>query len=186
MLLLTLPLWLLIVLGASVFAGWLYPSTRRRLGRAALTLWTLAVATVLLFQGTSLPHGAWAIAWYLRADARQTLEDLDLAFSRAQREEVVRRAMADSLEPFDGQYASPHDFVLPDGFTGLSDDRVVWVDRDGCGIEVFFRTITGFSPDPYGGFEFATPGCDPELDPHGSGQGRARDLGGGWYWIDAS
>lgn len=144
------------------------------------------MAWAVLFQGSSIPHGAWAIAWYLDGGARPALEDLDLSLSRVQREEVVRRAEDGQLVAWTGAYARPEDFVLPDGFAGLTDGGAIWVARDGCGIKVFFLTITGFSPDPYGGFEYASPGCQPELDPLGSGAGEARDLGGSWYWIDAS
>jgi hypothetical protein len=47
-------------------------------------------------------------------------------------------------------------------------------------------TLTGFSPDPYGGFEFVPPGFTPVSDPLGSGQGEAHEMGGPWYWIEAS
>ena len=151
--------------------------------------WTALVLIVLLFQATTLPHGVWAVAWYLTDDnegARETLEDLDLALSRMQREEVVRRALGGELSPSTARYAGPEDFMLPDGFGGLADGSTIWVQRDECGIRVFFLTMTGFSPDPYSGFEYATPGCHPELDPRGSGRGEARDLRDGWYWINAT
>lgn len=180
---LTLPGWALVALVASVGLGLAVHRARRsRWFRG----WIVIVGLTCLFEGTSLPHGAWAIGWYFDAPARRALEDLDLALSRIQREEVVRRAGAGLLDSSKAQYAEPEDYVLPEGFAGLTDRESLWVSRDTCGIKVFFRTITGFSPDPYGGFEYASPGCQPELDPLGSGFGIARDLGGGWYWIDAS
>ena len=151
--------------------------------------WTALVLVLILFQATTLPHGALALAWYMNhgnPGARETLEDIDFTLGRMQREEVVRRALAGELSPSSSRYAGPEDFLLPDGFGGLASGSSIWVLRDACGIRVFFLTMTGFSPDPYSGFEYATPGCLPELDPLGSGRGAARDLGNGWYWINAS
>ena len=182
MILLTLPFWFIAAAVAIVVVGWVIGPRR---WRPRLTLATILVVMVVVFQATTLPHGLWAVAWYTNPGARPLLEDLDLSLSRMQRDEVVRRAQAGELAPSTRRYAGPEDFLLPDGFTGLSDGRTIWVLEAECGVRVFFRTITGFSPDPYGGFEYATPGCDPELDPLGSGQGRARALGYSWYWIDA-
>lgn len=181
--LLTLPAWVLVAIALSIPFGLVFRSTRRSW---AFWGWIVVAAMTLLFQGSSIPHGGWAIAWYLDRDARPTLEDLDLALSRVQREEVVRRAEGGLLVASTDAYAGPEDFALPDGFTGLTYGGAIWVAHAGCGITVFFRTVAGFSPDPYSGFEYATPGCRPEVDPFGSGAGDARDLGGGWYWIDAS
>jgi hypothetical protein len=35
-----------------------------------------------------------------------------------------------------------------------------FIDGD-CGRRVFFMTVTGFSPDPYGGFEFVSGELPP-------------------------
>lgn len=183
MILVTLPLWILAAVLLSIPLGIAIRRTRRtRLFRG----WVLVGALILLFEGTSIPHGAWAIAWYFDRDARPLLEDLDLLLSRSQREAIVQAALDGDLTPSSDPYALPGDYALPDGFAGLTDDSPLWVQWDECGIKVFFRTMTGFSPDPYGGFEYSPPVCPPELDPLGSGFGIARDLGGGWYWIDAS
>jgi hypothetical protein len=181
--LLTLPSWFLGVLAVSIPAGIAVRSIRRS-GR--LRAWVVLVLLVLLFQWSTILHGMWAIAWYSAAATRPALEDLDLTLSRIQREEVVRRAVAGELERADDEYHTDSDYQLPDGFRGLSDRPSIWVHRDACGIRVFFRTITGFSPDPYGGFEYASAACEPEVDPYGSGQGHARPLGNGWYWVEAS
>ncbi len=51
----------------------------------------------------------------------------------------------------------------------------------------FFVRTTGFSPDPYCGYEYAPTLAMLVLDPLGSGQGNAEPLGvDGWYWICAS
>ena len=51
----------------------------------------------------------------------------------------------------------------------------------------FFLRTTGFSPDPYCGYEFAPFPNTLVLDPLGSGHGQAEPLGvDGWYWICAS
>lgn len=51
----------------------------------------------------------------------------------------------------------------------------------------FFVRTTGFSPDPYCGYEFAPFPDMLVLDPFGSGQGVAEPLGvDGWYWVCAS
>lgn len=46
-------------------------------------------------------------------------------------------------------------------------------------------TVTGYSPDPYAGFEFVPPGCEPEPDQLSSRHGEVRPLGDGWFWIEA-
>ncbi|HEY4228321.1 MAG TPA: hypothetical protein VGM49_08270, partial [Candidatus Limnocylindrales bacterium] len=180
---LTLPNWALLTIVVSIPLGVVVRLARRS---RLFWGWVVVVAMAVFFEGSTLPHGGWAMAWYLGRDARPALEDLDLALSRGQREEIVRRAELGQLAPSTAAYASREAFLLPEGFAGLVDGSEVWVRQDECGIRVFFRTITGFSPDPYGGFEFASPGCQPEVDPLGSGAGLARDIGGGWYWIDAS
>ena len=76
-------------------------------------------------------------------------------------------------------------FVLPAGSQGLSVHGTVEQIDGVCGQRVFFMTVTGFSPDPYGGLEFVEAGCEPEPDPLGSGGGQALDLGDGWFWIEA-
>jgi hypothetical protein len=52
---------------------------------------------------------------------------------------------------------------------------------------VFFLRVTGFSPDPYCGYEYAPVPESIVLDPLGSGEGIAEPLPvAGWYWICAS
>jgi hypothetical protein len=94
---------------------------------------------------------------------------------------VVRQVAAGTLAH--GQYE--REFLLPSGSRGLSVHGTVERIDGGCGQRAFFMTVTGFSPDPYGGLEFVEPGCEPEPDPLGSGGGQVVDLGDGWFWIEA-
>jgi hypothetical protein len=156
---------------------------RRRPGMRGLAPFVvLPVAVLLFFQATPIPKGAWSIAFWFNLVPHTTLADLDFALSRIQREEVVRLAGAGALE----QLEDERDYHLPDGYRGLADREIVEVwECEAGGTMVFFRTITGFSPDPYGGFEYVPPGCTVEADPHGSGAGVAHHLGDSWYWIIA-
>ena len=148
--------------------------------RGALMAAVTAASLILLFAASPLPRiGAFALYAAL-PPARPILVRADLAMSRAAREEVVRQALDHDLPPGDW----PSEYVLPVGASGLSVDRTVYLIED-CGPEVFFLTLTGFSPDPYAGFEYVPAGCTPEPDPLGSGQGITEDLGDGWYWIQA-
>lgn len=50
----------------------------------------------------------------------------------------------------------------------------------------FFLRVTGFSPDPYCGYEYVPSGAAIDVDPRGSGGGIAEPLGiPGWFWICA-
>jgi hypothetical protein len=142
----------------------------------------LVCGTVVFVEGTPAPGIAWAMAWYLNPSHRVDLENVSFALTVRQRTDVVSIAGRGGLT----EAALPNQYELPDGYTGLSIDGTVWVESDACGAVVFFATITGFSPDPYGGVEYAAPGCTTVDDPLGSGAGHARPLVANWYWIDAS
>ena len=140
-----------------------------------------AAALLAVFLASPLPRmGAGAVYLAVPA-ARMALVRADLAISRAARESIVRQVDAGDLAP--GEWAN--EYVLPEGAKGLSVHGTVDVIDSSCGRIVFFMTLTGFSPDPYAGMEYVPPGCSPEVDPLGSGQGKADDLGDGWYWIQA-
>lgn len=77
------------------------------------------------------------------------------------------------------------DVVLPPDFEGASKDGIVTV-RD-APFMVFFMTWTGFSPDPYCGYEYAPDEGSVDPDPLASGSGnRLEQIAPGWYWICAS
>lgn len=136
---------------------------RRRIAAAVLAVSVLAMSAIVLAPTASL------------------LRDVDFARSVGRRNEVVEMVRQGRLTEtiFNGETA------LPDGYRDLT----VWggISVEGSGTDapiVFFMTVTGFSPDPYWGFEYAGD-SPPIVDPNGSGVGTAEPLGGGWYWIAA-
>jgi len=156
---------------------------RRRRPRWLLILVAVLCGAVVFTEGTPVPGIAWVTVWYLSPGQRAGLEDLSLAVTRPQRTEVVALANDGALRP--GDY--PGYLRLPDGYGWLAMDGEVWTESGGaCGLVVFFHTVSGFSPDPYGGFEYVPAGCAVDNDPLGSGAGQARPLDAHWYWIDAS
>ena len=140
----------------------------------------IALLLILLYLASPVPRIALAVLFVTVEPSRLPLVGLDLLLSRIQRETIV--GMAGRNELAAAEYG---DLRLPWWATGLSVHGTVHVDRGGCG-RVFFMTITGFSPDPYGGLEFVPPRCEVDPDPLGSGEGTATELGGGWYWIEAT
>ena len=142
----------------------------------------LAIAMLGVYAVSPLPRVGAMAAIVAVPESRFPLVRLDLAMSRTAREEMVELATAGKLEP--GEYRG--EYLLPAPAAGLSVHGEVDVIDEPCGKTVFFMTLTGFSPDPYGGFEFVPPGCAPVSDPLGSGQGEAHPMGGSWYWIEAS
>jgi hypothetical protein len=179
---LTLPFLVLIALGLAVAVGLALVYRRRRRPRWPVAVVLSLAAAIVLFEATPIPRVLWDLDFYLNHAQRPSLVQLDFQLSVAQRSEVVRMAVQ-------GRLAGPNkrgDYWLPDGYGGLSVHGDVTVWRDLCGVSVFFMTVTGFSPDPYWGFEYSPDGCPPSVDPLASGGGTATDLGGGWYWIEAS
>ena len=85
-----------------------------------------------------------------------------------------------------GQLGEPDEYdevALPQPLAGASNRGRVLV-RNGP-FMVFFVTWTGFSPDPYCGYEFAPDPGSVDPDPLGSGQGQAESIGDSWFWICA-
>ena len=83
------------------------------------------------------------------------------------------------------------DFDFHDGLGRRTRLMEVGVDSEAAfpldGGAYFFLRTTGFSPDPYCGYEYAPMPELLVLDPLGSGQGEANALDlDGWYWICAS
>lgn len=154
--------------------GWV----RRRAG--GVLAGTVAATLLCAWLLSPVPRFYAYVTYLAVPSARIPLAILDLTASRVAREEVVRMAAAGALER-----SERGGFVLPPGASGLSVHGTVERIEDDCGVRVFFLTITGFSPDPYAGFEFVPDRCDPELDPLGSGHGQATPLGDGWFWIEA-
>lgn len=153
---------------------------RRRRGVLSATL--AACALLVAYAISPFPRIA-ALASIIAVPAtRFPLVTADLLLSRTAREEVVALARAGQLRP--GEYEG--EYRLPASAAGLSVWGEVDVFDEPCGMKVFFMTLTWFSPDPYGGFEYVPPGCTPDSDPLGSGAGTAYPLGGPWYWIEAS
>ena len=157
--------------------------TGRRHGLAAI-VGAVVMGVVLLYgySLTPLPRIGIGALYFALPPLRMPLVGIDLALSRAAREEVIGLIASGSLvesERFGG-------YEMPETTRGLSVHGNVDVIEGGCGARVFFMTVTGFSPDPYGGFEFVPAGCQPESDPLGSGGGDAQPLGDGWFWINAS
>ena len=141
-----------------------------------------ALALVGAYMMSPLPHAAAGALYVAAPPLRPPLIEADLALSRGARERIVRLATTGSLPP--GEYDG--EFRLAAGDTGLSVRGTVEVIEHDCGDRVFFMTLTGYSPDPYSGFEYVPHGCEPEPDPLGSGHGTARPLGNQWFWIEAS
>jgi hypothetical protein len=94
------------------------------------------------------------------------------------RQEVVDLIAAGKITEV-GRY--PDELVLPKEYADLATDGIVEV---GEGY-YFFMTWTGFSPDPYCGYEYAPDAATVSEDPLGSGGGTAESTGNGWYWICA-
>jgi hypothetical protein len=162
---------------ATAIVSWI----RKRHGGAAA--FVIAAALILVLGPlVQFPARALLYATYVGVPpARIPIALLDLTLSQRSREEVVRLAADHELES--AEYGA---YALPQGSRGLSVHGTVEVIDDPCGQRVFFMTMTGFSPDPYAGFEYVPAGCAPELDPLGSGHGVAEPLGSGWFWIQAS
>ena len=75
--------------------------------------------------------------------------------------------------------------VLPDDYADLSQNGLIEVRDDP--LMVFFTTWTGFSPDPYCGYEYTEEAAAVESDPLFSGSGEVQALNAeGWYWLCAS
>jgi hypothetical protein len=149
---------------------------------AALVVATLGLGLLYSYSLTPLPRMAVGALYLAVPPLQGPLVRLDLALSRASREEVIRLAASGSL-PASERYGG---YVMPTDAAGLSVYGNVDVADSACGQRFFFMTLTGFSPDPYAGFEFVPTGCEPEVDPLGSGSGVAEPLGDGWFWIEAS
>ena len=153
---------------------------RRRLGSASVTGATIGM--LALYSLSPFPRvGAMAAIIAVPA-TRFPIVTADLLMSRAAREDIVQLASSGRLQP--GEYAGQYRLLGSEA--GLSVWGDVEVFEEACGTKVFFMTVTGFSPDPYGGFEYVPDGCIPDADPLGSGAGSAYPLGGPWYWIEAS
>ena len=135
---------------------------RRRFGVPAAA----ATALVLIcgYALSPLPRLAAAGLYFAVPPLRMPLVQADLALSRDARERIVRLATSGSLPP--GEYVG--EFRLPAGDAGLSVWGTVDVIDDRCGQQVFFMTLTGFSPDPYAGFEHVPR----SLTPGAAGTGR--------------
>ncbi len=151
----------------------------RRFGRASAAL--AAAILIGAYLLSSLPRiGLFAIFIGV-PESQGPIVRLDLALSRLQRESIAGMAIGGELPT-----GTDGGFEMPWCADGLSVNGMVHFVEGACGDRVFFMTLRGFSPDPYGGFELVPPGCEVETDPLGSGQGRAEALGGGWFWITAS
>jgi hypothetical protein len=151
----------------------------RRFGadRAAVAGLVLAAVTAV----SPLPEAAAGMLYFAAPPMRLPLASLDLALSKPAREAAIILALRDQLAP-----DRRGGYQLPAGATGLSVYGSLQILPSPCGPRFFFLTLTGFSPDPYAGLEFVPEGCQPEVDPLGSGQGTADSLGDGWFWIEAS
>jgi hypothetical protein len=163
------------ILAGSVFVAWI------RARHGSIPAVVIGATLMLAFLASPCLQIGTAALYFGLPSARPTMVTIDLTMSRSARLEVVRLAATGELEtaPWPGE------FVLPARARGLSVHGTVDVVYDACGPILFFMTLTGFSPDPYAGFEYVPTGCDPILDPLGSGHGNATDLGDGWYWIEA-
>ena len=150
--------------------------------RSSIEALAVALAMLGAYAVTPFPRFGAITAIVAAPESRFPLVRLDLAMSRGAREEIVELATAGQLER--GEYEG--EYLLPEPSRGLSVHGEVDVIDEPCGKTVFFMTLTAFSPDPYGGFEFVPPDCSPIVDPLGSGQGEAHPMGGPWYWIEAS
>ncbi len=168
------------VLGPLAFIAAAFAWTSRRVGIPFGSL--VAVLLVAGFVLTPLPRIGIGALYFAIPPLRSSLVSIDFALSRSAREETIRLAVSGALRESD-RYGG---LVLPDEARGLSVYGTIDVLESACGQGAFFMTLTGFSPDPYAGFEYMPLGCEPETDPLGSGQGTAESLGEGWYWIEAS
>jgi hypothetical protein len=164
-----------------LFAVVVYAGARHGV-RATVLAMVLGVVLLYAYTLTPLPRMGIGALYFAVPPLQMPLVKLDFALSRAAREEVIRWVDSGSL-PESERHGG---YELPDGSKGLSVYGIVDVIDDDCGRRVFFMTVTGFSPDPYGGFEFVPASCQPAPDPLGSGAGVAHPLGGGWFWINAS
>jgi len=90
------------------------------------------------------------------------------------REEVVTMVESGQLTELD-EYGRT---VLPDGYDDLTKIGVIRVREDP--FMVFFHTWSGFSPDPYCGYEYSPDPSAVDVDPLNSGVGEAEPLGDGW------
>jgi hypothetical protein len=146
-----------------------------------LASFILAIVLSVTYVLSPLPRIGIAAIFFAAPPTRIPLVWLDLALSRFQREQVVAMAGRGELT------VSPDGgFELPWWGRGLSVYGTIEVISEACGQRVFFMTVTGFSPDPYGGLEFVPIGCEPEVDPLSSGDGEATEIGDLWFWIVAS
>ena len=164
-----------------VFAAVVYAGGRQGVLATVLAM-LLGVMLLYAYTLTPLPRLGIGALYFAVPPVQMPLVQLDLALSRSAREEVIDWIDSGSL-PESERYGG---YEMPDGSKGLSVHGTVDVIDDGCGPRVFFMTLTGFSPDPYRGFEFVPAGCQPATDPLGSGGGVAQPLGDGWFWITAS
>lgn len=96
-----------------------------------------------------------------------------------------RTTVLDALRAGTLAHVEYDDYALPAGLDHLSRDGRVQAIA-GPPTMAFFFTQAFFSPDPYCGYEYAQIPDVLVLDPHGSGGGRAEELGDGWYWVCAS
>jgi hypothetical protein len=150
----------------------------RRFGRLVGTV--LAAVCLCLYGLSPISRIGLGVIVMAAPPAQIPLVQLDLLLSRPQREFAIGMAERGELAP--GPYDS---LELPWWGRGLSVDGVLERVPGPCG-GWFFMTITGFSPDPYGGLEYVPDGCEPEVDPLGSGDGEATEIGHRWFWIVAS
>ena len=104
----------------------------------------------------------------------------DTGAAQDQRKRIVELIRSGQLTERD-EY---HQLVLPSQLAGASKDGLLEVQDDP--FMVFFITWTGFSPDPYCGYEYAPDSGSLDPDPLGSGQGHEEPIGDSWYWICAS
>jgi hypothetical protein len=139
------------------------------MNRCSLAAVSQAIATALIATGLAGCVPA------LLAPSRS-----DTGAAQDQREEIVEMIRS-------GQLTERNEFqqlVLPPQFAGASQGGLLEVRDDP--FMVFFITWTGFSPDPYCGYEYAPDPGSLDPDPLGSGHGDEELIGDSWYWICAS
>jgi hypothetical protein len=145
---------------AAVFA--LGHRGRTRWGAALIVVGCIAIAVEL--QRLPTPSLLRDLDFALGFAGRQAIvEDLESGLARAP-DEMTRRVLASQAESGDA-------------------DRVQAIEGR---LMVFFTRVTGFSPDPYCGYEYASSPRALDVDPLDSGTGVAEPLGDDWYWICAS